>query len=93
MDVNKLHTDKLETRYVDSSKLSNIRKNGVAKETVYDEFVKKSVDTSDLVKKLSSMWKLMTLKTKFLIILYILLLTISANIILMIQLMKKLKEN
>lgn len=55
MDVNKLHTDKLETTYVDSSKLSNIRKNGVAKETVYDEFVKKSVDTSDLVKKLSSM--------------------------------------
>ena len=55
MDVNKLHTDKLETTYVDSSKLSNIRKIDVAKETVYDELVKKSVDTSDLVKKLSSM--------------------------------------
>ena len=63
-DIGRLDIDKLETTYVDLGKLSNaVIKNGVVKKTVYDELVQnvsaiQTIDSSDLVKKLSPMQKL-----------------------------------
>ena len=57
-EVDKLDIDKLAPVPVDLSKLSDVVKNGVVKNTVYDELVAKvnNIDTGDLV-----------LKTKYLI--------------------------
>ena len=52
-EVDNLDVDKLAAVPVDLSKLSNVVKNGVAKETVYDKLVAKvnSIDISGRVKK------------------------------------------
>ena len=51
-EVDKLDIDKLATVPVDLSKLSNVVKNDVVKNTVYDKlFAKVYIDTSELVKK------------------------------------------
>ena len=52
-EVDKIDADKLKTVPVDLSKLSNVVKNDVVKETEYDKLVTKvdSIDTTDFVKK------------------------------------------
>ena len=52
-EVDKIDADKLKTVPVDLSKLSNVVKNDVVKETEYDKLVTKvdSFDTTDFVKK------------------------------------------
>ena len=52
-EVDKLDIEKLAPVPVDSSKLSDVVKNDVAKKTVYDKFVAKvdNIDTSDFVLK------------------------------------------
>ena len=52
-EVDKLDVDKLATVPADLSKLSNLIKNDVVKNTVYDKLVAKvdNIDTSGLVKK------------------------------------------
>ena len=80
-DVDKLDIGKLETTLTDLSKLSNVVRNDVVKETVYDELANASqtIDTSDLVKKLTMTHKMKILKRKFLVMINMLLLMVLIN--------------
>ena len=74
--VDKLDIGKLETSPVDLSKLSNVVKNNVAKNTEYDELIEKFVILILLVlmiqlEKLTITQKLMKLKRKLLIMILI----------------------
>ena len=67
--VDKLDNDKLIPAPVDLSKLSDVVKNYVVKKTEYNYRVKKvnnisTIDTSNLVKKLTITQKLIKLKIK-----------------------------
>ena len=67
--ADKLDTDKLETTPVELSKLSNVVKNDLVKNTVYDELVKKvnaiqTIDTRDLVKKKADNTKIVEIENK-----------------------------
>ena len=71
-EIDKLDVGKLETFPVDLSKLREVVKNKVAKKTEYNELVKKvnainTIDTSNLVKKLTMTQKLVKLLLKSLI--------------------------
>ena len=68
-DIHDLDNDKLKTGPVDLSKLSNVVKADVIKETIYNELVKKvnalqTIDTSELVKKANYNTKLVEIKKK-----------------------------
>ena len=68
-DVHDLDNDKLKTVPVNLSKLSNVVKTDVVKETIYNELVKRVnvvqiIDTSELVKKANYNTKLAEIKKK-----------------------------
>ena len=69
-EVDKLDFDKLATLPVDLSKLSNVVKNNVVKNTVYDKLVAKvnNIDTSGLVKRKITTQKSLKQKINFLIL-------------------------
>ena len=67
LDVDDLDIDKFKIVLVDLSNVSNIVKNDVVKKTVYEELAKKvnaiqTIDTCDLVKRLTTTQKLQTLQ-------------------------------
>ena len=71
-EIDKLDVVKLETFPVDLSKLREVVKNKVVKKTEYNELVKKvnainTIDTSNLIKKLTMTQKLVKLLLKSLI--------------------------
>ena len=73
LEFEKFFIDELETTSVDLSKLSDVVKNEVVKETEYDKLVKKvnaiqTPDTSNLFKKLTMKQKL---KRRYLIMIMI----------------------
>ena len=71
-EIDKLDIGKLETTPADISKVNDVVKNEVLKNTEYDKLVKnvnavQTTDTSNLVKKLTMTQKLVKLKRKYLI--------------------------
>ena len=75
-EIDQLDIDKLETTPVNLSKLSDIVKNEVVKDTKYDELVKKvnaiqTTNTINLLKKLTMTQKLVKLKRKYLVIIMV----------------------
>ena len=71
-EIDKLDIGKLETTPADISRVNDVVKNEVLKNTEYDKLVKnvnavQTTDTSNLVKKLTMTQKLVKLKRKYLI--------------------------
>ena len=83
-DIDKTDIRKLQTTLVGLITLSNLMKNEVIKNTLYDKFFKnvksiKATDTSNIVNKLTKTKKLTKLKRKYMIV-------ISINVILLLDL-------
>ena len=84
--VDKLDVDKSVPVPVGFSKLSDVVKNYVVKNTEYNEVVKKvnnikTTDTSDLVKKLTITQKLIKLKINLLLIMIMIIILLLKNLI------------
>ena len=74
--------DKLETTFVDLSKLSDVVKIEVVKKTMYDELIKKviAIPITDISNEIKT-HKLVKLKRKFLIMIIIISILLLKNLI------------
>ena len=74
--------DKLETTFVDLSKLSDVVKIEVVKKTMYDELIKKviTIPITDISNEIKT-HKLVKLKRKFLIMIIIISILLLKNLI------------